>query len=98
MMSIKLPHTLFVDGPIIAVVPKRSAIADLIGRTGSGYALPVDGNWREGKREILHGKCLLPQGDQRAIEVFPWAQSSQEWLNPIGAAERSKDKAMGASR
>lgn len=55
IMNINLPHSLLADQPMIAGMQKP-AIADIIGRTGSGYALPVNGDWHEGMRGGVTGR------------------------------------------
>ena len=55
IMHSKLPHYLLLGRPILAIVPERSAVADIIRETGSGYVIPAGCDWGDGLKKVLQG-------------------------------------------
>lgn len=86
VMSIKLPHYLMLNRPIIAIVPEQSAIADIIRETGSGYVVPANEDWSMGLEAVVR---QLIQGEDRssrradAIEQFSWQRISLRWVEVL---------------
>lgn len=88
VMSIKLPHYLMVERPILAIVPAPSAIANIVENTGSGYVLPVGGDWRASLKQILLSGRLgdfQPIRDEAMIEKFAWDNVSTKWIDVLTA-------------
>lgn len=88
VMSIKLPHYLAVERPILAIVPEPSAIANIVNKTGAGFVLPVSGDWRASLKEILLSGSLggfQPNRDEVMIEKFSWDNVSTEWIDMLAA-------------
>ncbi len=80
VMSIKLPHYMLIGIPIIAVVPDRSAVADALRQTGTGYVVPINGDWRRHLRRIFDGKDEhQPRRNAQAIEAYSWDNLSSDW-------------------
>ena len=92
VMSIKLPHYLLLQRPILAIVPERSAVADIIRETGSGYVIPARYDWGDALRKVLqdylNGKNL-PERNDRAIEECSWENISKQWMELIRGARSS---------
>jgi len=81
VMSIKLPHYMLTGRPIIAIVPERSAVADAVRRTGTGYVVPIEGDWRGQLKSIITGQGEPPmlRRDARLIEAYSWDNLLSEW-------------------
>ncbi|MDL1965019.1 MAG: hypothetical protein LWW98_11995, partial [Deltaproteobacteria bacterium] len=83
VMSIKLPHYLLLERPILAIVPEKSAVADVIRETGSGYVIPSGCDWGDGLKKVLkdylNGK-KLPERNNKAIEAYSWENISKQWM------------------
>ena len=87
VMSIKLPHYFLSGRPIIALVPKQSAVADMIRATGTGFVLPIDSDWQPMLRELLETRCD-PERQQTEINKFSWRTLSKAWLDILTACGR----------
>ncbi len=89
VMSIKLPHYLLLERPILAIVPERSAVADVIRETGSGYVIPAGCDWGHGLKKVLqdylNGKNL-PERNNKAIEAYSWENISKQWMEVFSGA------------
>jgi len=86
VMSIKLPHYMVVDRPILAIVPKQSAIARIVRETGTGLVIPVEEDWRSELREIVQSPgrgSRVPRRVPEAIEEFAWTRLSDRWVQAI---------------
>lgn len=86
VVHIKLPDYLLVGRPIIAIVPERSAIADIVNRTGSGFVIPSGGDWKGKMLELL--KRVFSEGvsierDAKEIDAYSWDNVSVQWLDLI---------------
>lgn len=82
----KLPHYLLLKRPIIAMVPNKSAVADIIKETGSGYVISTNSDWGYELKKILSNYTEglnLPIRNENEIEKYSWANISKEWLNII---------------
>ena len=83
IMHGKLPHYLLLNRPIIAIVPDRSAVADMIRQTGSGYVISYESNWFEGLQKILkdylEGEKSVFRNDKE-IEKYSWENISTQWM------------------
>lgn len=89
VMSIKLPHYLLIGKPIIAIVPDKSAMADIIRETNSGYIIPAScDHWGmeldKTLRRFVSGQSALHRNND-AINAFSWENLSKEWLKILGA-------------
>ena len=89
VMSIKLPHYLLLERPILAIVPKRSDVAEIIRETGSGYVIPAGCDWGHGLKKVLqdylNGK-KLPERNERTIEEYSWENISKQWMEVFSGA------------
>lgn len=89
VMSIKLPHYLLLERPVLAIVPERSAVADVIRETGSGYVIPAGCDWGHGLKKVLqdylNGKNL-PERNNKAIEAYSWENISKQWMEVFSGA------------
>ncbi len=85
VMSIKLPHYLLAGRPILALVPERSAVAEIVRKTGTGVVIPSSSDWAEPLRRVLDDRegALLPARNEAAIEQFSWEYIADEWLDAI---------------
>lgn len=86
VMSIKLPPYMAAGRPVLAVVPHDSAIADIVTRTGTGFVLPVEEDWRSQLRAILERHDVegaFAARRQTAIETFSWSYLSERWLQAL---------------
>ncbi|MGI9294860.1 MAG: glycosyltransferase [Pseudomonadales bacterium] len=95
VMSIKLPHYLMMGKPILAIVPERSAIADIITDTGAGVVIPTHSDWSAELRKIL-GKGLqddgIPQRNEAMVNQFEWEKVSTQWCDLLAAAAHVSKK------
>jgi glycosyltransferase involved in cell wall biosynthesis len=89
VMSIKLPHYLLLERPVLAIVPERSAVTDVIRETGSGYVIPAGCDWGHGLKKVLqdylNGKNL-PERNNKAIEAYSWENISKQWMEVFSGA------------
>ena len=88
VMSIKLPHYLMLGHPIIAIVPEKSATAEIITETGSGFVIPSNDNWGEELKRILNdslSKKISLQRNDQIIESYSWKNISMQWLQVLGS-------------
>ena len=72
--------------PILAMVPKNSAVADIIRETGSGYVIPSTSCWRDELKRIFQNYLdgeKLPERNEREIEKYSWENISKEWIRVI---------------
>ena len=96
VLSIKLPHYLLVDKPILAVVPGDSAIADVIAATGAGYVIDSSkdarATWQSELAAVLADEQRLRSLDvnrsQAAVDTFHWDKIEPRWQAAI-AGEQS---------
>ena len=83
VMSIKLPHYLMLKKPIIAIVPEKSAIADIIKETCSGHIIPSTSDWSVELKKVfqdyLNGSNPLDR-NEKVIEKYSWANISKQWM------------------
>lgn len=89
VMSIKLPHYLLIGKPIIAIVPDKSAVADIIRETNSGYIIPAGSeHWGSeldiALKSFVSGRLPLHRNID-AINMFSWENLSKEWLKVLSA-------------
>lgn len=92
VMSIKLPHYMVVERPILAIVPKESAIADIVSETGTGFVVPVAEDWRAGLRKILQSNSAADAMGLRApqaIEQYAWEHLSDRWVQALVTGQSS---------
>jgi len=89
IMHSKLPHYLLLRRPILAMVPEKSAIAEIIRETGSGYVIPAECDWGHGLKKVLqdylNGK-KLPERNNKAIEAYSWENISKQWMDAFSGA------------
>lgn len=95
VMSIKLPHYLLLDRPIIAFTPDPSAVADIVRQTGSGYVIPASHDWAEGLIRVIRswqeGKNE-PKRNEDEIKKYDWNNISKEWEYAISRPFLETDK------
>ena len=88
VMSIKLPHYLMLGHPIIGIVPEKSATAEIITKTGSGFVISSNNNWGEELKRILNdslSKKISLQRNEKIIESYSWKNISIQWLDALGS-------------
>ena len=86
VMSIKLPHYLMIGVPILAIVPQKSAVEDIIIKTGSGYVIDSSGKWDSQLIKIfeeVHKNNINLKRNLQNIEYYSWQNISIKWLNAI---------------
>lgn len=86
VMSIKLPAYFSAQRPIVAIVPERSANAEIVERSGMGFVLPVAGNWQhmlKGLIENWYSKIESLQKDENYIRSFTWKKVSKKWREAL---------------
>jgi len=85
VMSIKLPHYILANRPILAVVPEQSAVAEIVRETGTGVVISAESDWTEQLKRALAAERAseLPIRNEAAIERFSWDRISREWLTAI---------------
>ena len=82
----KLPHYLMLGKPILAIVPEKSFVANVIRETNTGFVIPPDYNAARQMASILRryketGICLKANKD--AVEKYSWERISQKWIDTI---------------
>jgi len=90
VMSIKLPHYMITERPIIAIVPDQSAIADMVRETGTGVVIPSNADWPRQLEAFLRAadpSALMAQRREEAIEAYAWSRISLEWMQAITGNE-----------
>lgn len=83
VMSIKLPQYLLAGRPILALVPRPSAIADMVEKTRTGIVVPTNGDWRAGLDQVLRAPPPALTADQAQIDEFSWERISRRWLDVL---------------
>lgn len=86
VMNIKLPHYLLLGKTILAMVPEKSAVADITRETGSGYVIPSTSCWRDELKKILQNYLdggKPPERNEKEIEKYSWKNISKEWIKVI---------------
>lgn len=89
IMHSKLPHYLLLRRSILAMVPEKSAVAEIIRETGSGYVIPAGCGWGDGLKKVLqehlNGKNI-PERNNEAIEAYSWENISKQWMEVFSGA------------
>ncbi|MGI9284160.1 MAG: glycosyltransferase, partial [Pseudomonadales bacterium] len=102
VMSIKLPHYLMMGKPILAIVPERSAIADIITQTGAGIVVPTHSDWSKELLNIFRNDKqigAIPTRNESVIQQFDWENVSAHWLELFAKAALSvKSKNSSATK
>jgi glycosyltransferase involved in cell wall biosynthesis len=86
IMHGKLPHYLLLEKPILAMVPEKSVVADIIRETNSGYVIPTEAGWSAALAKILRDYSTegkVPKRNEAAIEKYSWDNISRQWLEVI---------------
>lgn len=87
VMSIKLPHYLLIKKPILAIVPEKSAVAEIINTTGSGYVIPSSSyHWGKELKKVLDGiitGSLTLRRREDNVEKYSWNNISRQWLHVL---------------
>ena len=89
VMNIKLPHYLMLGKTILALVPEKSAVADIVRETGSGYVIASTSCWRDELKRILQDYLSgrkPPERNEKEIEKYSWENISKEWISVIAAS------------
>ncbi len=85
IMHQKLPEYLVAGPPILAIVPRDSAVADIVERTGTGYVIPTDSDWVAGIREVLECRAVKrPVRNEAEIQRFAWPTVRAQWAEVLG--------------
>jgi glycosyltransferase involved in cell wall biosynthesis len=90
IMHQKLPHYLLIGKPILAIVPRVSAVAAIIRETGSGIVIPADIDWDAQLAKIFRdyrSQVLRFTPSAGAIEAYNWENVAKMWLKVIGCHE-----------
>lgn len=85
VMSIKLPQYLLTGRPIIAVVPRPSAVSDIVEATATGIVLPTNEDWRRQLTDLLGAPERMPRLDRNvaAIRAFAWNAIAPAWMDVL---------------
>lgn len=91
VLSIKLPHYLLANKPILAVVPQNSAIADVITKTRAGQVVDSSAgngtNWPAALVELLTDESRLrsmaANRSEQAIDEYHWDNIAPRWVAAI---------------
>ena len=91
VLSIKLPHYLLADKPILAIVPKDSAIADVIDATGAGKIIDSSEQavepWQEVLAKLFVDEKRMSELDSKrladAVEAYHWDEIAPRWMDAI---------------
>ncbi len=100
VMSIKLPHYLMMDKPILAIVPERSAIADIIRETGAGVVIPTQSDWSEGLEKIFLTNSKNDSALKRneaVISQFEWESVALQWLEVLTVSHQGLKNEMSTA-
>lgn len=100
VLSIKLPHYLLAEKPILAITPGDSAIADVIESTGAGLVIDTSSSatksWHSKLSEILSDKNRLTNLDcnrsQSAIDTYHWENIAPRWVDVLTGAQKMGNK------
>jgi len=100
VLSIKLPHYLLAKKPILAIVPRDSAIADVVEKTRAGSVIDTSlreaGSWQTELLETLPDKGRLLNLDsnrsQSAIDTYHWKNIAPRWVSAITGKRKTVNK------
>jgi len=82
----KLPHYLILGKPILAMVPDKSFVANVIRETNTGFIIPPDENVVKKMVDILRrykGSGICMKINEDVVERYSWARISQKWIDTI---------------
>ena len=84
IMHLKLPEYLRAEVPIIAIVPRGSAVEDIVQRTGTGHVIASDSDWAQGLGALL-GAPSVPMivRDEEEIALFEWRNVERHWRRAL---------------
>ena len=84
-MHQKIPEYLLAGPPIIAIVPRNSAVAEIIECTGTGYVIAADSDWAQGIRDIFERDSATTRPRRREAEIqrFSWQFVRRQWLEAL---------------
>jgi len=91
-MNAKLSNYLLLGKPIIALVPKKSAVADIIRETGTGYVIDASSDWGTELSHVFKNHASSKysiQRNKKAIEAYSWENISRQWLEIIGQVSQT---------
>ena len=78
----------------MAMVPERSAVAEIIKQTDSGYVIPSTVDWgtelEKVLRHYLSGR-LHQSVNENAIQKYSWDNISKQWIDVIAKAHSFPD-------
>ena len=91
VLSIKLPHYLLANRPVLAIVPQDSAIADVIAATGAGRVISSSpsehSDWQTVVANLLADQQQLRRLDadrsQAAVDAYHWDNIAPRWVAAI---------------
>ncbi len=84
IMHLKLPEYLRAGRPIVAIVPKDSAVEEIVQRTRTGYVIAADSDWVQGLTALFASDS--PQvfsPDEHEIARFEWASVEADWRRAL---------------
>ena len=82
----KLPHYLMLGKPILAMVPEKSFVANVIRETNTGFVIPPDENGVKKLISILRKykeSGIYLKINEDVVERYSWARISQKWIDAI---------------
>jgi len=80
IMHLKLPEYVQAGVPIIAIVPRGSAVEDIVQRTGTGYVIASDSDWAQGLGALLGDRLVrAPARNEPEIERLNWRSVERDW-------------------
>lgn len=86
--------------PILAIVPERSAIADIIEETGAGVVIPTQSDWSKGLEKIFLTNSKNDNALKRnedVISQFEWESVALQWLEVLTASNHGLKNEMSAA-
>ncbi len=82
----KLPHYLMLGKPILAMVPEKSFVANVIRETNTGFVIPPDENAAKKIASILSKykeSGIYLKINEDVVERYSWTRISQKWIDTI---------------
>jgi hypothetical protein len=92
IMHLKVPEYLNAGVPIIAIVPKDSAVQEIVERTGTGHVIPADSDWVQELSALFEaGARPLPVRNDAEIARFDWSNVEGDWRRALALPESSSN-------
>ncbi len=83
IMHLKLPQYLRAGLPIVAIVPKDSAVEEIVQRTGTGHVIPADSDWVHGLIALFGADPPVGRRNDEEIARFDWRSVEADWRQAL---------------